>query len=815
MLDTETTGFVPRVHRVIEFASVEVRDGKVTQEYEQLFFHKEVPPHVEVLTRIKTPSLVGKPSFEEKREEILKHIPEDAVIVGQNVMFDIGMLKGEGIDLTDRPWIDTSMLASLVFPELRSYSLGYLSAVLGLNHNPPHRALGDVRATLSLLEKCWDRFGELPESLLEPARSVMSKSAPGYRSLFAALPASAATKAPAWLGKRPQDAVPSSVASLRIDPPMPGQVELREEPIDPAHLQAILRGSVGDKDVRQWIAVKNLRASVRKLPPDIRKKIADDEIRVLRAAPVIADTAAVMRFLKQDQFTADEATIAVKLHWYLPADAGAKEGPSRLREDLPLHGGEEAVWNGKLRATETSPDYTKQFKDAPGVVVLDHRELLSIVDAAEHPAHQLLDSNKASERAGLVGPASEDTMEGKGEPVRGKPLGFPFTNHIVIDDASMLEDTATKAYGWQCSMDDLRAASAGDELLTRFTDVLQLWIEKTRQGQDLRYLAVSDVKTPEARGLREQLQTVIDSKPWPERMEQQLRCVQKVLDPENLGGRITWIELRYNGTQMLESVPERIGEHLLQTLFSKHAVSLLIPSYCAKILPEILPQSIKQRTAGQEDLKTFVNTMPISLDPQPTLDDVFQSPPPGKTVLLLPGKSTIEDLYVKHTERLEQAGVTMICQGMSGGQGRMQAEFLAAEAPALWLLTPWMFEGLELPPGSVDQLILKTLPFDHPNHAVISRRSQHYGDPFNAYSLPRLIHRVFRLFRTYARFRTENGSVRILDERLTTKSYGKTVREFLGHFAAAELPAPAAKPTAPKKKPAPKKEDKPGQMAMF
>ena len=772
VLDTETTGFVPKVHRVIEFASAEIRDGKLVKEYEQLFFHKEVPPHVEVLTRIKTPSLVGKPSFEEKRDEILAHLPEDAIIVGQNVNFDLGMLKGEGIDLTDRPWIDTSMLASLVFPELRSYSLGYLSAVLGLNHNPPHRALGDVRATLSLLEKCWERFGELPEKLLEPARHAMGKSTPGYSVLFASLPQSTATQTPAWLGSRPTDDVPASAASFRIDPPTTGQVELRDEPLDPLHLQALLRGAVGNKDVRQWIAVKNLRATVRKLPPDIRKTIDDDAIRVLRAAPVIADTAAVMRFLKQDQYTADEATLAVKLHWY----------PSRLREELPLHGGEDAVWNGKLRATESSPDYTKQFKDAPGVVLLDHRELLSIVDAAEHPAHAIL---------------REKT-------------------HIMIDDASMLEDTATKAYGWQCSMDDLRAASAGDELLTRFTDLLQLWIEKTRQGQDLRYLAQSDVKTPEARGLREQLQTVIDSKPWPERMEQQLKCVQKVLDPENLGGRITWIELRYNGTQMLESVPERIGEHLLQTLFSKHSVSLLIPSHCAKILPEILPLSIKQRSAGQEELKDFVNTMPLSLSPEPTLDAVFQTPPPGKTVILLPGKSTIEDLYVKHTERLEQAGVTMICQGMSGGQGRMQAEFLAASAPALWLLTPWMFEGIELPPGSIDQLILKTLPFDHPNHAVISRRSAHYGDPFGSYSLPRLIHRVFRLLRTYARFRAPEGGVRILDERLSTKSYGKTVREFLAHFAAAELPAPAsaAKPAAPKKK-ALKKETPPGQMAMF
>ena len=37
VLDAETTGFIPRVNRVIEFALVSVEGGKVVKEYEQLF----------------------------------------------------------------------------------------------------------------------------------------------------------------------------------------------------------------------------------------------------------------------------------------------------------------------------------------------------------------------------------------------------------------------------------------------------------------------------------------------------------------------------------------------------------------------------------------------------------------------------------------------------------------------------------------------------------------------------------------------------------------------------------------------------------
>ena len=416
VLDTETTGFVPRTHRVIEFASAEVRDGKLKEEYEQLFHHAAVPPTVEVLTRIKTPELKDKPSFADCQEKILKHLPEDALLVGQNIPFDIGMLKGEGIDLTGRPYIDTSMLASLVFPELESYSLGYLSTVLNLNHNPPHRALGDVRATLELLEKCWERMLEMPQDLQDLAKAIMERAPAGYRMLFAALPPATAKKEPTWLSGTKSRSNKRTNASDPISVSVPGKGKpgLLDEPLDPSHLERVIEGALADPSVRHWIAVKNLRPVVRRLNENLLKKI-----RVLYPPHSLIDVDAVLRFSEQKEYTADEATLALKIAWYEP----------HRRDEFPCHGSEESVWNGKLSSTAESKAYLDQFENLPPVILLDHRELLEFLQDPEHPGARAMADGA----------------------------------HVIIDDASMLEDTATRAFGWFCAMDDVRAAAPQGE----------------------------------------------------------------------------------------------------------------------------------------------------------------------------------------------------------------------------------------------------------------------------------------------------------------------------------------------------------------
>ncbi len=794
VLDTETTGFVPRAHHVIEFACAQAVDGKVTTEYEQLFTCDAIPPLVEVLTRIRTADLAGKPTFAEKTTEILSRLPENALIVGQNVNFDIGMLKGEGIDLSNRAWIDTSMLASLVFPELQSYSLGYLSKVLKLNHSPPHRALGDVRATLELLGKCWERLLELPPELREIACAIMEKAPEGYRRLFAALPPAAQKTEPSWLRWKELKEDTPAPPPLTLPVPAAGEVLLQEEPLDPTHLQALLHGAINDATTRRWITVKNLRASLERLPAELHAAMEDGRVRALHPPEFLLDRGAVERLATQAAYTADEATLALKIAWY----------PGTTHDDMPVHGGEEAVWNGKVACTEASNEYLAQFRDPPQVALLDHRELLGFLESPDHPAQASL---------------------------RGKL-------HVLIDDASMLEDTATRAYGWYCAVDDMRAAAQGDALLTRFMDVFQLWMEKTRQFQDIRYLSEPDLRSAEARGVRELLVEMTAKEGLPEKVLESLRNLAKILDPQNLGGRFAWIEQRQNGSQTLQSVPERIGAFLQQSLFSKHPVTLLIPTGAREMLPEILPPTIKSRGSKgkSETFEGELTRVPLSFNANPGLEELLTNPPPGKTIILLPSRGMIEDYYVKCTEPLEKDGVTLICQGVGGGLGRMQAEFTAAPAPALWLLTPWMFEGIDLPAGLVDHLVIRTLPFDHPSHPVISRRSAHYEDPFQHYCLPRLMHRLFRVIRTFCRFRTGTGDVRLLDDRIFSKSYGKKVREYLDQISVPPTDEPDAprastgkssvttKPlsgTLPTKKPAPKQKSPPkdpsgkDQMALF
>lgn len=734
VLDTETTGFVPKANRVIEFASVRVEGGKTADEYETLIgIPEDIPPPVQVLTHIRPAMLMGKPVMEVLRATINEHIGSETVIVGQNVGFDIRMLKGEGIDLSERQWIDTSMLASLVYPELLSYSLGYVSSVLKLNHDPVHRALGDVHATLELLEKCWERMLELPTEQMNILRETFEKSSPGYRLLAAALPKkSAAKKLPAWF-TGPRKRAPGSLAipgglPAALAVPRKGEPALVEETLDPSSLPSIVETAIADRSTTHWIAVKNLESALRRLA------VPEEEVRVIYPAFLLLDPKARDRFLAQESWTADEATLAVKLRWFSP----------RVQRALALHGEERSIWYGKLACTRESAAYRAQFDDLPGVVLIDHQQLLEITGDSEHFA-----------RIAITGKA-----------------------HIILDDASMLEDTATKAYRWQCTLDHLRAAAEGHDALTRFTDLLQLWIERVRAFQDVRYITAADLESSEAESLRERLPLIRKETALSFLVQDQLANLEKILTPDLLSHRIAWIEQRQNGSQYLQSVPEHIGPLLGSSLFAEFPTTLLIPAGSSGNLREILASTQIKPTSPFP-----LVPLNLSIDTNLPLPLLLKNPPRGKTIVLVGSRRLIEEAFVLHAERLEEQGVTMVCQNLSGGLDRLTAEFLAADAPAVWLLTPWSYEEVELPAGTADHLIIASLPFDHPSHTVLSRRSEHYADSFSQYFLPRLEHRLFRLVRTFCRHKTKEGDIRVTDERLGTKKYGRQVREYLEGFS--------------------------------
>ncbi|OIO54388.1 hypothetical protein AUJ46_03585 [Candidatus Peregrinibacteria bacterium CG1_02_54_53] len=731
VLDTETTGFVPKVNRVIEFASVRAEGGKVVEEFETLIsIAEDIPPTVQVLTHITPQMLEGKPTFDDMRETIQTRIGTDALIVGQNVGFDIRMLKGEGIDLSERAWVDTSMLASLVFPELTSYSLGYVSTILKLRHEPVHRALGDVHATLELFGKCWTRLHELPPDELRTLFETFSLASPGYRRLAEVLPTTAAARRPKWLlsGTRPSRAKKQQIGE-RVSLPSvskPG-VTLIEDSLAPQTLQRIVDTALTSKEPT-WIVVKNLEACVRRLT------LSEDQSRVLMPAPLLLDPDAAEALLLQQSFTADEATLAVKLRWYRPT----------AHRDLPLHGDERSVWYGKLACTQESQAYHRQFIQLPDVVIIDHQQLLSILADSQHPGRDALSAQ----------------------------------THLLVTDASMLEDTTTKALRWQVVLDHVRAAAEGRENLTSFLDLLQIWIERVRAFQDVRYLTGQDLETAEAEALRERIAPFLTDTTLPELPRRDLADLDRILTPDLLHHRIAWIEQRQGGSQFIQSVPERIGPLLSSLLYEEYPTILTVPPKSAGTLHEILPTA---DLSAPTPFPPF--SLPLSIRTDISLDDFLRDPPVGKSVVLVGSRRIIEEKYVEFTPSLEQRNVTFICQSLSGGIERMTAEFLAAAPPTIWMLTPWSYEDVELPAEIADRLIIASLPFDHPSHTVLSRRAVHYPNAFEGYFLPRLEHRLFRLLRTFCRHRTFHGEVLITDDRLKTKSYGKRVMGYLQQFA--------------------------------
>lgn len=735
VLDTETTGFVPRVHHVMEFASMRADDGKVTSEFEALLsVPDEIPPHVQALTRIRTADIAGKPTIADRKDDIVKAIGTDTLIVGQNIAFDIGMLKGEGIDLSDRPNIDTSMLAALVFPELPSYSLGYVSQVLKLNHEPVHRALGDVRATLELLGHCWERMCLLPKDRLEELRDVLGRGSEGYRMLAAALPTKGGTLT---LTMPAPEHCAECTQTHALPLPGKGEVAFQEEDLHPAFLHRVLREATEQKKGRTFVAVKNLEAL-------LRRCVLPEGVSVLFPPFLLPHPEAVEALETQKTLSADEATLLLKLKWFAP----------KTRADLALHGGEKELWAGRIACTETCDGYKTQFTTLTNTVLVDQRQLLQFL---REPS-----------------PETEAALKGA---------------RVVIDDASMFEETATKGFGAVCALQELRAAAADDAVLQKLADMLSLWTEKTRSGQDMRFLAPSDLEHHDGKALSAQIQDYLASHTPSAQAQRLLKAALVILDPKHLSGNVTWIEVWQNGATVLQSYPERIDALLGEHLFSKHPTTLILPRGTHR-LPLVVPQNAVIVEHTLEDVAMCSVAFPEGT----TAEQWFTEPADGKTVVLLASRKAIEQCYVKHVEALEKKGVTLLCQGLSGSTGRMEAEFAAANGKAICVLTPWTYEGFELPPETVSNLVLDLMPFDSPSQPLIQARSKFLPDAFTDYLLPKLEHRLFRLLRTLRRHAKDTPAVTVLDDRLRTKQYGGRVQAYLEAFSAESAPkAPAPK----------------------
>ena len=156
IIDIETTGNGVKGNRITEISIFKYDGHEVIDEFTSLVNPQcPIPAFITGLTGIDNDMVRNAPLLEEIIPQI-NAITADTIFVAHSVNFDYNVIKNEfkllGHDFS-RKKLCTVRLSRKLLPGYNSYSLGKLTAALGIPLTDRHRARGDAHATVLLFHK--------------------------------------------------------------------------------------------------------------------------------------------------------------------------------------------------------------------------------------------------------------------------------------------------------------------------------------------------------------------------------------------------------------------------------------------------------------------------------------------------------------------------------------------------------------------------------------------------------------------------------------------------------------------------------------
>ena len=179
VIDLETTGFFEE-DRIVEVGIVQLDRWKVVDEYSRLVNPgRRIHPRAQAVNRIYARDYRKAPAFKEIAGEVWERL-EGSICVAHNVSFDLRFLSRElgdcGYPVETLDWIDTRLLAGIVFPNERT-ALEAVAERLGIEQPAnAHRALPDAQTTAAVLEGLSRQLMALPASRWPPGITVRHPS---------------------------------------------------------------------------------------------------------------------------------------------------------------------------------------------------------------------------------------------------------------------------------------------------------------------------------------------------------------------------------------------------------------------------------------------------------------------------------------------------------------------------------------------------------------------------------------------------------------------------------------------------------------
>ena len=164
-LDLETTGLDNARDAIIEVGAAKFQDDRIIDRYSTLINPgRPIPYEITQLTGITDRDVTGKPRFDQVASQITRFVG-GAPVVGHNVSFDLGFLRGQGL-LTENTGLDTWELSTILLPGRSGYSLGVLAEQFGLGMAGQHRALEDAERSGLLFVRLTEIAAKLPRAVL-------------------------------------------------------------------------------------------------------------------------------------------------------------------------------------------------------------------------------------------------------------------------------------------------------------------------------------------------------------------------------------------------------------------------------------------------------------------------------------------------------------------------------------------------------------------------------------------------------------------------------------------------------------------------
>ena len=154
VVDVETTGGRPGLHRVTEIGAVKVKGGKVIDEWSSLINPQRfIPANITRITGISQEMVADAPVFAQVADSFTDFMG-DAIFAAHNVNFDYGFISAE-YQMVDKRFrhakICTCSSMRKLYPGHASYSLKNLCREFHIDLKSHHRALCDAKAAAELL----------------------------------------------------------------------------------------------------------------------------------------------------------------------------------------------------------------------------------------------------------------------------------------------------------------------------------------------------------------------------------------------------------------------------------------------------------------------------------------------------------------------------------------------------------------------------------------------------------------------------------------------------------------------------------------